>query len=728
MLYYLTAIGLIAHTLFWGAGLALFWSPRAWRPCWWALAPALGQALQSAVVWAGAHSALAGTNVYAWWSELLPLALLGAALLRESGAVRRMFRSVLAAGGVVILMLTAGWLLVSPLRMASRDMTTVSLGSCDQADYAAGARVFQEFSRQDRTGFLGLPEVTKVRSADYFFDFWLRLNHFTPSALLAHNASIFGYRHYQLVGVSAVVLLVLNLPLVLLFARVTLKLRGIFLLGVVLLYALSPLQTYAAYNGALAQIYATQGIALLTLTLVAAGRAFAARRSGLVYWPLLVAAFWLLAGSYNFILLVCLTPAGAWLLAQAWTLRSGRIFARVVPLTLSALAACALFSWGRFNGLAERFSLFAEYNFGWVVPLTTPEGWTGLLRDRELHALPFFWRTSLSGLVVTGWLVGVIHWWRRERSTAWLAIALVVPVLAGWGWLAWESQTRANASYDGYKLLAVFLPGIVVAICGWLGGGIVQSRRGQRLAGAILLLLLAANLGIMQEFRARMQAPPLRVDRPLRDLERLELDPEIHSLNMLVDDYWGRIWANAFLLRLPQYFTIHTYEGRLNTPLKGEWNLSDSLLHSVPLSPEDYRALNLRFHLERAAAPGLVQVRFADGWYGEEKDGPKRWRWSGGSGRISLVNPGDVPLRIQLRLLVRSFHPQDLTVRLDGHVVATQSLNGSSQMVMFKSLLLPPGAAILTLAGDATSPGGKDNRLLAFALYGLELRALALEP
>ena len=73
MLYYLTAAGLILHTFFWGAGLALFWSPRAWRSCWWALAPVLGQALQSAVVWAGAHSALAGTNAYAWWTELLKL-------------------------------------------------------------------------------------------------------------------------------------------------------------------------------------------------------------------------------------------------------------------------------------------------------------------------------------------------------------------------------------------------------------------------------------------------------------------------------------------------------------------------------------------------------------------------------------------------------------------------------------------------------------------------------
>ena len=38
------------------------------------MAPA-GVALQSVVVWIGAHTAMAGTDVYAWLSELLPLGL-----------------------------------------------------------------------------------------------------------------------------------------------------------------------------------------------------------------------------------------------------------------------------------------------------------------------------------------------------------------------------------------------------------------------------------------------------------------------------------------------------------------------------------------------------------------------------------------------------------------------------------------------------------------------------
>ncbi len=88
MLYYLSAIGLIAHTYFWGLGFAWLSLPRIWRRWWWVFAPGLGFALQSALVWVGgAHTNLAGTDSYAWWSELIPLALLIGAIVRRGGPV-----------------------------------------------------------------------------------------------------------------------------------------------------------------------------------------------------------------------------------------------------------------------------------------------------------------------------------------------------------------------------------------------------------------------------------------------------------------------------------------------------------------------------------------------------------------------------------------------------------------------------------------------------------------
>src|SRR6187551_3030710 len=431
MLYYLTATGLIAHTVFWCLGLIWLIVPREWRSWSWVFVPAGGFALQSAVVWAGAHTALAGTDAYAWASELIPATLLAVACWRKKYSTPRGFAAV------AVLMLAMAWVVLAPLAERGRGLTASSLGSCDHTDYAAGARVFQEFSRDDRTGFLGQPEVTQVRSAAYFFDFWLRLNHFTPSALMAHHATILGVDYFRLVSVLAATLSVLNLPLAFFLARAVAGLRGPGLWTVVALRAVSPIALYAVDQGALGQLLAEAGIAMLTVTTFGALRAAEAGRALWRYGLLMGVAVWVLAGSYNFILLVCLAPAGAWLALRARLRRDWRPATRVLAWLGGALAGCVLLFWGRFDGLVERFSLFAQYNFGWPIPLLSPEGWIGLVRAPDLGAFGGFWRIGLSLLVIVGLAWSCVSRWRRRDSLALVPLALVLPVAIGWAWLAW---------------------------------------------------------------------------------------------------------------------------------------------------------------------------------------------------------------------------------------------------------------------------------------------------
>ncbi len=82
MVFFLAAFGLLLHLLVWGAGAALLLTPRAWRNAWPIFCAPMGLALQSAVVWAGAYSNLAGTAVYARGTELIPLLLLALAVGR----------------------------------------------------------------------------------------------------------------------------------------------------------------------------------------------------------------------------------------------------------------------------------------------------------------------------------------------------------------------------------------------------------------------------------------------------------------------------------------------------------------------------------------------------------------------------------------------------------------------------------------------------------------------
>lgn len=729
MIYYIIAAALVAHTVFWGIGLSWLAVPRAWQRWWWIIAPGFGIALQSAVVWLGAHTPLAGTNVYARASELLPAALLVMALRRrEPARIRGWLGAAWSGRGWLLLACVAGWLLLWPMaQRGSWTLTSSSLGSCDHADYAAGARVLQEFSKDDRSGFLGQTEVTKVGSADTFFDCWLRLNHFTPSAVLAHHGAVFELQVHQLVSVSGVVLVLLNGALVVMLARLAVGLRGAAALVPAAIYLFSPLGAYAVHHGALGQLYAAHGIALLTLAVVGAGRG---QRSGRSVWPwapLVLAAFWILAGSYNFILLVALAPAGAWLLAEIWMRRDWRGAGRVLLMLAAMLAACAVLFWGRFDGLIERFQLFEQYDFGWPVPLLSPEGWLGMLSDTRLFAWSRPVRLGLSGLVLAIWLTGMALLWRRHRDSALAALALVLPVLAGWGLLVWEARTRSNASYDAFKLFSVFYPEVLAGLTAGLAVAWPASRGPVRWAAyAAVGLVLAFNVRAGALFARQMAAPPLRVERGLLDLRRLEGMPRITSLNMRIDRFWSRLWANALLLRKPQYFPTHTYEGRRPTELKGEWDLSDSLLRSLPAREADFVDLNPQFHVVRVGASGRMQLTFGDGWHAPEGFGLNRWRWSSGTAGIRIFNPADRSVRVNVALRVRGLDRSRLLLDLGGNRLgAPRALSGGIQRLEYEGIVLPPGASVLSLQND--HPAGRaadaDPRLLAVALYEFTMRA-----
>lgn len=732
MPYYFIAAGLILHTYFWGAGTAWLSLPWPWRRWWWVFAPGLGLALQSAVVWAGAHTPLHGTAQYAWWSELLPLGLLVAGWRRQGQRAKGWRRPGFLRRPEVlvgVIMAIGAWFLLSPMAAAGRGVTSSSLGSCDHADYAAGARVLAEFSPSDRTGMLGLTEVTRTGSVEYFFDFWLRLNHFTPSALIAHNSTILGLEVYRLVSLTAVILLLLNVPLAYFLARVAAGLKKGAALYVAGLYAISPLSAYAVHQGALGQLLAAQGTGML---LMASALLF--RESGSVrrLWPLgltMLAAFWLLAGSYNFILVVCLAQAIPWVLGQAWIKARSQALRRIALTTGAAMAACLMLFWPRFSGIAERFQLFADHDYGWAVPLVSWDGWLGLVSDVYLEAHPSSWRWLIMFGLAAAWTSWVIGAWARQRARVLAAVALVLPVAAGWSILAWESLGRANASYDAFKLISVFYPGLL----GGLLAGLVLGGKSPRARGTMIFmaLLLGLNLIRADEFRRKMANPPLRVNRHIVELGRIENLPEVGSLNLHISLYWARLWADAFLLRKPHYFALPTYEGRNVTPLRGEWDLTHDMsrmLHVLPAAGADHIELNRNFLLVRSAAVKAVRAKFGGGWHAIESFNTEMsylWRWSKGTGQIILTNNQASPIEATLRLKVQGLSPGDtVEIGCNGQHLQTALLTLAPNWTESIACPLPPGISVLTLGPGKLNrrQEANDRRQLGIGLHLMELR------
>ncbi len=725
MIYLSVSFGLLLHLLFWGIGLALLVTPARWRRYWPVWIAPCGIALQSAVVWLGAHTTLAGTDVYAWPTEVLPAALLAWGLIQRG--VFRSGRELKAFTGLGIIMAVCLLLLTLPLSRVSKMLTTASIGSCDAADYAAGARVFQEFASNDRSGFIGLTEVVQVASADNFFDFWLKLNHFTPSALIAFNGSVFGLVPHEVTGLLTVVLLVMGLPMVYWLARSTMGLGRGASGWLTLLYGISPITWYATYHVSPGQLLAAQAIALLTWAGVAMWKERDACRSGLAYAGLLVVAFGIIWGAYNFIVIVCLVPVVGCVAGWSWPGRQFGKLVRWLCWILVPLGVSGLFYFERATGLVERFLLFQQYDFGWKISPLRPEGWLGMVDGRGPRPLGEFtgpWSWVLGGAVLTMLIAACVLSWTKRRRQTWQVVAFLLPVMGGYAYLQWRGiQLGNNASYDAYKLFSVFYPVLLVALCHWL---VWLKDRSSLLRGLVLVMIgivTMLNLRAAYLFSERVESTQLVVDKDIVATGEVETLDQVRSMNIMVPDFWARLWVNAFMLRKEQYFPTHSYEGRLDTALKGEWDFNGGMLQ-VKMPGPDCKVVNGRFSLLRTDSPYFIRARLGDGWYGTERLRGRQtvlWNWSKGEAAIELENPHDRPLKVTLRFMARSLIKRDVQVWMGGRHLRTMQVGTELQPMGTLPIYVPPGKVTLWLRSSLppTRASELDERLLGFAAYSI---------
>jgi hypothetical protein len=722
MIHFPVAFALLLHVLFWGAGAAMLTMPPRWRRFWPALVVPAGLALQSAMVWAGAHAGWRGTNAYGLWSEFIPLVLLVVAVARNG--IQKTWVEVGRFGLVWALVVGCLALLVMPLALASRPLTTLSLGSCDAADYAAGARVLMEFAQTDREGFLGLTEVVRVQSVDNFFDYWIYLNHFTPAALIALNGTVLRCAPHEITTVFTGVLVAGLLPIVFWVSRAVVGHSGGVSLILAGLFGLSPVPWYAYAHVAPGQLLAAQSVALLTWCGVALWRIRLSWRRGLEFAAVAGIGYWLVLGSYNFFLLVCLVPAVAYAGGLALWRSEWAKFARWTGVLLLPLLACSGLFWARVEGLAERFSLLRAYDFGWRVPALSAEGWLGMVRGPDLAAWEAFglrWICSAGVVALLVWVL--IREASRRPRAVWTVFALTVPVLAPY--LALQARgvmLGTNASYDAYKVFAVFQPLLLPALCWW-----ATLRFGRRLhewllvsaAGGVVVLFNVMACGM---FVWHLSAPSLRVDGQLVQLRRIEAMADVKSVNMIFAerDMWSRLWASAFLLRKEQYFLTDTYEARWSTPLRGEWDLEAGLV-SLRLAGEGRRQITPRYALVDTRHPGFLRVSPKDGWYPEESAGRsvERWQWTKGDATLQVENPH--PYALELSCTIDGWSPVPLVISMSGESSAAEvdtEVSVSRGVRQFKPISVPPGKSLLKLklSRPPTAVSG-DPRLLGVSVF-----------
>jgi hypothetical protein len=725
VIWYRTGLWLMLQICFWGLGLAWWILPPRWRRFWPAFCAPAGLGLQSAVVWAGAHTTLRGTDSYAFASLLLPAALLAASVwrlgLRPAGALLLHLRRWWA----VCLIMTGSFVWqIYPFTKPPGVLTAVALGSCDAADYAAGARVFKEFSSADRSGFLGLTEVVRILSVDNFYDFWLRLNHFTPSALIALDASLFGLRAYQLTSLLAVVLLVLSLPSVFWLARSGFRFGRLGSVVICLIYAFSPILFYTVCQDSLGQLLAAPAVVLLLWVGLKAYQGPGTWRRYGRYSGLLLLGNWLLLGSYNFFLIFAYVPLAAYVGGRTLWERTWRRGLRWGAFAGVNLLVCTVLFPGRVLSVLDRFRLFDQTPFGWPIDGFRPAGWYGGFADALLHpATGGWWR--IFGLLCLGTLAWAIFRESRRapRLSVWLA-ACTLPILAGYGILLWEdARTHRNQSYDAFKLFSVFYPGLLAGFCLWL-----RALRGapwwaRAWGGILCAVVLAVNGAGAWRFNFAMRRLALTLEPEVIQIGSIEKMAAVPSVNVCLQALWPRIWANYFLLDKPQYFPLTTYEGRRATPLRGQWDLRDALLEVRPAESGDEIDAGPGYYVLKRQAPEFLDVDFGAGWYAPEHLRGQYRAWSAGTGEILVTNPHSYPLRAALQFSLRAVGDRHMQLWAGATCLWQGKVGVPVASFAIPDIAFAPGANVLRFDSiePANPPSADESRPLAFALCGLRV-------
>ncbi|HEY1108565.1 MAG TPA: hypothetical protein VGE76_08040, partial [Opitutaceae bacterium] len=189
-------------------------------------------------------------------------------------------------------------------------------------------------------------------------------------------------------------------------------------------------------------------------------------------------------------------------------------------------------------------------------------------------------------------------------------------------------------------------------------------------------------------------------------------------------DMWSRLWANAFLLRKEQYFLTHTYEGRLNTPLRGEWDLEGGTV-AVMLPTEARRQVTPRFALVDTRHPAFVRIELGAGWHPPEiaPGSTEIFQWTAGEATLRLTNPHAYPLAIDSTLDGWSPAPRRLSlVREGGESGPSAAITEKRIEHTLPALSVPPGESALFLRSAEPpylAPG--DPRPLGTAVFRLRV-------
>ncbi|MDZ4718106.1 MAG: hypothetical protein SH847_06505 [Roseiflexaceae bacterium] len=113
---------------------------------------------------------------------------------------------------------------------------------------------------------------------------------------------------------------------------------------------------------------------------------------------------------------------------------------------------------------------------------------------------------------------------------------------------------------------------------------------------------------------------------------------------------------------------------------------------------------------------------FRGGWYGEEREGQRRWRWMGERAEVVIINPTSQPIDVRLKLTAQSYAGQkSVELQFRGGKAGHWDVQPGDTTISMR-LLVPPGESSLWLNAPVTEEQSRSRRPLSIVMVAAELR------
>lgn len=549
-----------------GLGLAYVLTPAHLKRYTILLSPTVGYSFLTLLGWHTYGLDHGGTDEYAHYLLVLPtvalfymLVVLGKQKEQRNQIFNRELLWPIAVSAFIFCVISL------PFLIEGVGATSVSISNNDIPDSATITRLLKEFSKTDTVGILGQQTILRWLTEDAIFG---------GSLAVAVASSLFSWEPYQVQSLSIGVFFMFSVWIVYVLARTSFRYSRPAAVGVAALYGLNPVMHYIIFQGYHGQIIAT----CLSLTLIFLHLDAIPRCNQWSdyyrYLPLIVLLNWGISITYPHLLFFIYPPLGVYCILWGVYKKSGAIPIRwsvfvilvfVIMTLLSPYRAKAMVSYIFFMGSVGGFAFHP-----WISPAT----FVGLSIDSDQYLYSSTLQMYLSVVVVLITIIGLVYTYQKNKRVCLIAGSFLGVVLSGYSllYILGKIQIIPGGNYSSFKLLYYFFPFLLLSVL--LIFRYSFHALAKRVSSPLAILLgLLVLINLYSGYRLLPWPPHLIVTEPMAQLQTIDRNPEIRSVNILGKDYWNIMWATYFLLHKQLYFETSVYMGREAGPLVGEWNL-----------------------------------------------------------------------------------------------------------------------------------------------------------